>query len=197
MTRVSQEYVLKRWLELEVQKPDVPTMDVSSLSEQEALDELLNAKPGAASFVWRKAPIEWRRLTLSRDAFEGLRVIDGPETLSWRALSPDDTILGAARRISAGDIAILESETGVDVRRVRAFSENPSDDPLVLIDHRDCLPPRVADGNYRATARALRMLELGSYDTVRAYLGVPSKSLLESIRESVCDLVRRRRGRTW
>ncbi|SIR83668.1 hypothetical protein SAMN05421858_4063 [Haladaptatus litoreus] len=197
MTRVSQEHVIKRWLELETRKSDVPSVDAESLTEREALDELLNAKPGAASFLWREAPIEWREVTLSRHAFERLRVIDGPENLSWRALSPDETVLGAARNVSTGNPDDLTAKTGVDVRQVRSIAENPPDEPLVLVDRRNCRPPRVMDGNYRATARALNLVETGTYDPVSAYVGVPSRPVLKPIRKFVCELVRRRRRRTW
>ncbi|WP_049972347.1 hypothetical protein [Haladaptatus cibarius] len=203
MTRVSQEHVIKRWLELEVRKPEVPSADVESLTEREALDELLNAKPGAASFLWRETPIEWREVTLSRHAFERLRLIDGPEKLSWRALSPDETVLGAARRIARCNAAggtnldYLTAKTGVDVRRVRSIAENPLNEPLVLLDRRNCHPPRVMDGNYRATARALNLVEMGTYDPVSAYIGVPSRLVLKPIRTFVYGLVRRRRRRTW
>ncbi|WP_435157658.1 hypothetical protein [Haladaptatus sp. DFWS20] len=200
MTRVSQEHVIKRWLELECRKPEVPSVDVDSLTEREALDALLNAKPGAASFIWREAPIEWQKLTLSRHSFERLRVVAGPGQLSWRALSPDETIRGAANRIVAcasEDVDGLTAETGVDIERVLSFSNRLPDGPLVLVDHPDCRPPRVADGNYRATARALNLIETDVYTPVRAYLGVPTRSTLKPLRNRLCELVRRRCRRTW
>ncbi|GAA0235252.1 hypothetical protein ACFFQF_24900 [Haladaptatus pallidirubidus] len=196
MTRISQEHVIKRWLGLESRKPETPSVDVSSLTEREALDELLNAKPGAASFIWREAPIEWRRVTLSRHAFERLRVIDGPETLSWRALSPDETVLGAARQIARCDgeqLDDLTAKTGVDVGQVLSIAENPPGEPLVLVDRRNCHAPRVMDGNYRATGRALNLVKTDTYDPVSAYLGTSSRPVLKPIRNVVCELVRHRR----
>ncbi|WP_227377076.1 hypothetical protein [Haladaptatus halobius] len=198
MTRVSQDTVLEHWLELERRKADTPSFDTESLSEREMIDRLLRLKPGAASFVWRDAPIEWHRLTLSRRAFERLRVVAGPDELLWRALSPDGTILGAARRIQDGDPDDLTAETGVAVGRILSIRDDPPDEPIVLVDRRDCAPPRVADGNYRATARALTLLETDEYDPVRAYLAVCPRPVLEPLRRRLCDAVRRLLGRrTW
>ncbi|ODR79310.1 hypothetical protein BG842_09805 [Haladaptatus sp. W1] len=198
MTRVSQATVLRHWLELEQRKPNAPSADLGALSERELLDRLLHLKPGVASFIWREKPISWYRLTLSRRSFERLRVADGPDDLSWRALSPDETILGAARRVAGGDPDALAAETGVDISRVLSFRENPPDEPLVAVDRRDCRPPRVVDGNHRATARALRLVEIGTYDPVRVYLARCSRPLLPHVRRRTCSVVRRLRGRrTW
>ncbi|WP_458187236.1 hypothetical protein [Haladaptatus sp. NG-WS-4] len=198
MTRVSQQTVLEHWLELECRKATTPSFDVESLSERETLDRLLRLKPGAAAFVWREAPIEWRRVTLSRRAFERLRVVAGPDGLHWRALSPDGTILGAARRIRDGDPDELTAETGVDVDRVLSLRESRPDEPLVLVDRWNCHPPQVADGNYRATARAVKLLETDEYEPACAYLAVCPEPVIEPLRRRTCEFLRRHLGRrTW
>ncbi|WP_458207581.1 hypothetical protein [Haladaptatus sp. NG-SE-30] len=198
MTRVSQGTVLEQWLELERRKTETPPFDLESLSERELLDQLLDLKPGAASFIWREPPREWRRITLSRQAFERLRVVAGPDDMQWRALSPDGTILGAACRIRDSDPDQLTAETGIDVRHILSCRDDPPDDPLVLVDRRDCRPPRVADGNYRATARALTLLETGQYEPVRAYLAICPNPVLDHLRRRACDLACRVLGRrTW
>ncbi len=198
MTQVSQRTVLEQWLELERRKSGAESAAVESLTERELLDRLLNEKPGAAAFIWRDAPIEWRRVTLSRSAFEQLRVVAGPDDLSWRALSPDETILGGARRIVAESPDDLTAETGVDVQKVSSLRSNPPDEPLVLIRRWECKPPRVADGNYRATARAVNLVKDGTYDPVSAYLGVASQPPLEPLQDRVCGAVRGLLGRrTW
>ncbi|WP_440008050.1 hypothetical protein [Halomicrococcus sp. SG-WS-1] len=195
MQRVSQATVLRHWLRLECAKPETPDFAVESLSERAALDHLLDCKPGAAAFVWRDAPVRWYRTTLSPEAFARLRVIEGPEGMLWRSLSPDGTVVGAARRVAGGDPDALAAETGVDVGRVLDVRENPPDEPLVLARREGCEPPYVADGNYRATARALALVETGEYDPVEAYLGVCSRPVLEPLRQRACALVRRALGR--
>ncbi len=198
MTRVSQRTVLEQWLELEGRKQHTPSVDPESLTERELLDQLLRLKPGVASFIWREKPISWHRLTLSRGSFEPLRVVDGPENMLWRALSADGTILGAARRIRDCDATRLAAETGVDIDRILSFRENPSDEPLVLVDRQNCLPPRVADGNHRATARALTLLETGSYDPVQVYLARCSPPIVSPLWHRTCAVARRLVGRrTW
>jgi len=198
MTRVSQATVLRHWVELEQRKPSVPNRDLEPLSERELLDRLLRLKPGVASFIWREKPISWRRLTLSRESFERLRVVDGPDGLLWHALSPDGTILGAARAVAAGDPETLTAESGVDVSRILSFRETPTNEPLVTVNRRNCLPPRVVDGNHRATARALRLVETGSYDPVSVYLARCERPLVPLVRERACAVLRRLRGHpTW
>ena len=198
MMRVPRRTVLEKWLELEGNKRDTPSENLESLTEDELLDRLLRVKPGAASFIWRETPISWHRLTLSRGSFERLRVVDGPENMLWKALSPDGTILGGARRILDGDPDELAKQTGVDIGRIASFRENPSDEPLVLVDRRNCLPPRVADGNHRATARALTLLETGAYDPVQVYLARCSPPVVSPLRRRACAVARRLVGRpTW
>ena len=195
MQRVSQATVLKHWLRLECHKPEGPAVAVESLSERAALDRLLQQKPGAAAFVWRDGPVRWYRTTLARAEFEQLRVVEGPEDLLWRALSPDGTVLGAARRIAREDADDLAAATGVDVDRVQRFRDDPPDEPLVLARREGCAPPRVADGNYRAAARALALVETGEYDPVRTYLGVCPRPVLSPLYHRACSLVRRALGR--
>ncbi|MGA9399302.1 hypothetical protein [Haladaptatus sp.] len=198
MTRVSQRTVLEKWLELEDRKGNTPSVAPDSLTERELLDQLLRVKPGVASFIWREKPISWYRLTLSRGSFENLLVVDGPDDMLWKALSPDGTILGGARRILNGDPAQLTAETGVDIDRILRFRRNPSDEPLVLVDRQNCRPPRVADGNHRATARALELLETDTYDPVQVYLARCSPPVLSPLRQRVCAVTRRSVGRrTW
>lgn len=199
--RVSQATALRHWLRLEARKRGVAEFDPDELSEREALDRLLDCKPGAAAFVWRDAPIQWWRTTLSRREFVHLRVVEGPDDLLWRSLSPDGRILGAAERIAHGDPNELVAETGVDVHHVldlrdalREDGQFPLSEPLVLSKREGCEPPAVADGNYRATAHALRVLQTGEYEPVEAFLGVGRRPVLEPIRQRACEVVRRVRS---
>lgn len=187
--RVTQVEVLREWLKTERTHPDVEWFPVESLSEREALDELLDRKPGAAAFVWRDAPVEWYALTLDRETFERLRVVEGPESLRWRELSPDGTVVSAARRIARGDPDVLADETDMDVDLIRQFREDPLDRPLVLSTRRGCVPTFVADGNHRAVALALRMRS-GDFTPQRAYLGVGANPVAKPLLERICGVVR-------
>ena len=173
--RVTETEVVKHWLAVEREKTGADAADLGTLSHRAALDELLRYKPGAAAFLWRERPVEWSQITLSRPEFERLRLIDGPEGLLWDALSPDGTVMGAARRIEQADAATLASETGVDVERILDVADTLADGsatPLVLTKRRGRGPPRVADGNHRAIATALRLLRTDEYRPQVAYLGV-------------------------
>lgn len=191
MRRVPQDEVLREWLRVERSKPDADWFPIDSLSEREALDELLDRKPGAAAFVWRDAPVRWYETTLDREQVEGLRVVEGPPNLRWRALSPDGTVRGAADRIARGDPDALAAETGVDVETVVDFVDEMPEGPLVVSTREGCVPRYLADGNHRAVALALRVRsEAGEFSPPRAYLGVGANRVLRPLAQRVCGAVR-------
>jgi hypothetical protein len=186
--------VIKHWLAVERHEATDESEGLPTIDGREALDELLERKPGAAAFFWRARPIEWYRITLSRTEFERLRVIDGPDELSWRALSPDETILGAAKRIEHENPTTLAAETGVDIGRVCRFADMLATGhdlaALVLTKRRGSGPPRVADGNHRASAIALHLLRTGQYRSQRAYLGIGANPVLRPLRHRLYGLLR-------
>jgi hypothetical protein len=186
---VTQVEVLREWLKTERTHPDAEWFPIETLSEREALDELLDRKPGAAAFVWRDAPVEWYALTLDRATFERLRLVEGPDGLGWRTLSPDGRVLDAARRVERGDPENLTDETGVDVDLIRRFRKDPLDRPLVLSTRRGCVPRYVADGNHRAVALALELLS-GDFRPQRAYLGIGANPAGRPLLQRLCGVVR-------
>jgi hypothetical protein len=203
MERVSQATVLRHWLALERRKRDDERPPPEALDERTALDELLEYKPGAADFVWRDAPVEWYRTTLDAETFDRLRVVGGPDGLLWRALSADGTVRGCAERIARGDPDRLAAETGVDIDHVLDLRDRKRDrdrdeggedvggtDPLVLSTRRGCAPYRVADGNHRAVAVALAVLEGEAYTPMEAFVGVGSNPVLRPAYERLCGVVR-------
>jgi hypothetical protein len=186
--RVTETEVVKHWLAVEREKTGADADDLDTLSHRAALDELLRYKPGAAAFLWRDRPIEWSQTTLSRTEFERLRLIDGPEGLLWDALSPDGTVMGAARRVERVDTAALASETGIDVGRILDVADALADgsvSPLVLTKRRGRGPPRVADGNHRAVAIALRLLRTAEYRPQMAYLGIGANPIARPLARRV------------
>jgi hypothetical protein len=189
MRRVSQVEVLREWLRVERSHPEVDWFPIDSLGEREALDELLDRKPGAAAFVWRDAPVEWYETTLTREAFAGLRLVEGPPGLRWRALSPDGTVCAAAARIARENPDELAAETDVDVRTVLDFVEEMPEGPLVVSTREGCVPRFVADGNHRAVAHALRMRS-GEFTPQRAYLGIGRNPVAKPLLERVCGVLK-------
>ncbi|WP_158058004.1 hypothetical protein [Halorussus halophilus] len=187
---ISQREVVREWLRMECQRGAIESDALGTLTDREALDELLERKPGAAAFVWRESPT-WYELSLDRETFERLHVVEGPENLRWRALSPDGTVLGAARRVANEDPDRLAAETGVDVRKVLRFSDQPPGGPLVLSTRQGCSPVTVADGNHRAVAQALGLLAGEDYRPRRAYLAIGANPVLRPLAERTCGLVRR------
>jgi len=190
MRRVSQLEVLRAWLRVERSHPDADWFRIDSLSEREALDELLDRKPGAAAFVWRDAPVKWYETTLDREEFTDLRLVEGPANLRWRDLSPDGTVRGAADRIAREGPEELAAETGVDVPTVLEFVEEMPEGPLVVSTREGCVPRFVADGNHRAVAHALRMRS-AEFTPQRAYLGVGRNPVAKPLFERVCGIAER------
>ncbi|MFC7154394.1 hypothetical protein ACFQPA_02855 [Halomarina halobia] len=188
--RVEEAEVVAHWLRLEPDASDDP----SALSRADALDALLTANPGAAAFVWQVRPATWYRLRLPRERFGRLRVIEGPEELGWHALSPDGTVLGAARRIEEGTTRLPDSST-IDVDLVERLADDLARGEalpaVVATTRRGCAPTHVVDGNHRATATGLHLLRTGAYEPLEAYLGVGANPVLAPIRERLCGAARR------
>lgn len=191
--RVAEEQVIKHWLAVEQPNVGDEPDGLGAMDGREMLDELLKRKPGAAAFLWRAQPIEWYRTVLSQTEFERLRIIDGPEELGWQALSLDGTVLGAAKRIERESSTNLMAETGVDVERVCRFADALATDDelpaLVLTKRRGSGPPRIADGNHRASAVALHLLRTDEYRPQRAYLGIGANPVLRPLRQRLCALL--------
>lgn len=186
---MSREEVIRTWLARERDKNGEESGDPSA---DEAFDALLTENPGAAAFLWRDAPLSCYRLVLSRARFDRLHVIEGPEELGWRALSPDGTVRGCARRIDRDDPDRLAHETGVDVGTIeRLARERPVPTaPLVLSTRRGAVPWHVADGNHRAVATALALRRGAGYEPRTAYLCVGANPVLGPLLQRIRGLVR-------
>lgn len=173
MERVDQRTVVASWLERRGRSADVGSNLHPMVAERMLVSELLCRFPYEASFIWEH-PVEWYETTLSEAAFRELRVIEGPDGESWRKLSPDHTVLGAARRIAEEDIR--EPVDDVNVAHVRElagrFDAGGSREPLVLFKPAWDAAPYVADGNHRATAAALHLLQTNEYVPQPAFLAV-------------------------
>ncbi|MEM4780281.1 MAG: hypothetical protein QXG03_01755 [Halalkalicoccus sp.] len=184
--------MIRDWLAREREKAggNPTTEDIAALSEDDALDALLRAKPGAAAFFWRDAPVTCYRLSLSRERFDRLRVVPGPERLGWRALAASERVRDCARRIDRADTDDLARETRIDVAAIeRLAREGIPEEPLVLSTRRGAVPWRVADGNHRAVAAALRLRRGVAYQPVPAYLCVGANPVLKPLRERLLGFV--------
>lgn len=187
-SRVPRGAVIRYWLARECEKTG--DEDPTALSEAEALDALLSAKPGAAAFFWRDAPVTCYRLALSRERFDRLCVVPGPEGLGWRALAASGRVRDCARRIDRGDPDELARETGVDVDAIeRLTREGVPREPLVISTRQGDTPWHVADGNHRAVAEALRLRRGERYDRRPAYLCVGANPVVKPLVERVRGLV--------
>jgi len=197
--RVGERVVVNHWLAAETRKRAVATSqggaataeegetlaaEIDALNDDEALDALLQRKPGAAAFLWRARPVEWIRTEISQREFERLRFVEGPDELGWRALAPSGRVIDGAERIAAGDRGALEAETGVEIERVCSMAETLADRDRLgafVLARRGRGPPTIADGNHRATAVALHLHRTGEYRPQRAFLGTATEPVLSPL----------------
>lgn len=231
--RVPRSVVVRHWLRTECEAAAVgrragPVVEagadavlpaperVGSLSESEALDLLLRAKPGVASFLVRDEPVAWYRTAVDGDRFRRLRLVESPPGTLWRALAPDRSPVTAARTVADRDPEALAAESGVDVRRVLRIRSTLDDgtgpaSPLVVRTRRGRAPWTIVDGNHRAVARAMELVDAGGVEARQVdggerhrddgfapqpvYVGVRPNPVVQPLRERVGGLVRRLFGR--
>lgn len=167
--RVQQSAVVRSWLRREIRKRDLDFRITGDEPDWELAGRLFELRPFQSAFVWRY-PVTWYRTNLDESAFRRVRVIEGPQNESWRKLSPDGTILAAARRILDRDVEGTYED--IDVDHVRRLATGAPAEERVVLFRRGNGTPSVADGNHYATARALRLLRDEKYVPQRAYLGV-------------------------
>lgn len=194
MDRVSQSTVLRHWLGLEQERTGADQVAVDALGQAEVMDRLLRYRPGAAAFIWRDSPVDWFAIELSREQFLGLQVVPGPEHLSWRALSPDNTIESVGERLALENHDPPSVPNGIDISQILALREampTGAASQLVLSTRRGCVPWSIADGNHRAVAKAIYLLDGGAYEPQDAYLGVGSNPIVAPLRQRFCGLARR------
>ncbi len=168
---------VRNWLRREHRKPYREFTVHGGERDWELVGNLLCQCPFQASFLWRY-PVEWYRTELTEPEFRRLRVIGGPPDESWRALSPDGTILGAAKRIRADGLAGVREGIDIDYirRRAAALGDDAEAERLTLFRSPDAAVPSVVDGNHYATARALSLLDGGRYDSQPVYLAVAAQT---------------------
>lgn len=198
MKRVDKQEVVQYWLERELAKRGQGPVS-SELDPDAAVGALLQEEPGAADVIWRDHPVGWYRVEVTRERLAQLELIAGPSNLLWRALASDGRVMTAARRVSQESPTELERESGVDIDTILEYRQAVADglelDPLVLNTRQGCAPWYVVDGNHRATALALHLIETGTYEPHPAYLIISSNSVVRPAVERVCGLVQRFFGR--
>lgn len=195
---VAEERVLREWVAREPDAADV-IGNAETDSSREMTTALLEAKPGAAAFLWRGRPIRWYQTELGREEFTALRPVDGPEDLLWRQVSTDGTLVGVAERLHEDGPGPLDA-AGIDTDAVRKYreelSEGVSPDPLIVRTRRGATLWFVADGNHRGTAIALRMIETGRYEPQPAYVAVSANPVVKPLIDRVRGALQRLRGRS-
>ncbi len=188
---IDEATAVRHWLRVE--RDDAETDD--GLTDEEVLQSLMHNMPGPSAYIWQYRPADWYRITLTGDEFRQLRPVPCPDNHTWDALCDGGTIMDGARRIREESESYLKEETKVNVEKIRGYQQQLWNTvhlpPLVIGKRKGCHKPRVLDGNHRATAIALHLLENEEYIPIEAYIGIGANPVREPVRQRICFTVRR------
>lgn len=165
--------VARNWLRRENKKPYREFAFEREETEWKLVGELLCQCPFQAAFIWQHH-LAWYATELDEAEFLDLSVIDGPADSSWRKLSPDNTIRGAAERIVESELP--DTFEDIDVayieRLADRFETTTHDERLTLFQPDPDEASIVVDGNHYSTAKAIHHIRSGAYDPQPVYVGV-------------------------
>ena len=173
---VSPTDVMRYWLGEELDDDPDSDLDPDELATEPTLrEELLERKP-IAGRVFASETAEWYDVELSAEELKNLRVVVGEHDEDWRAITDDDRIESVARRImEVDDLSEFDEATPKNLDKVvglaEEFADSRPESRLVVVKEGDD-PAYVADGNHRAVAHVLYLLNGGEYEGHRAYLGI-------------------------
>lgn len=198
--RVDREEVIRHWTAREFEKHGESTDDLAGMDETDLLAALMERTSGENGPLWRPREVRWYHTPVSERQLRRLRVVHSPEGLGWDRVAPDGRVLTAARRIRDGAVtdATVPQVDVTKIRRLaRGLPESTPDD-LVVVGAQTTTPPRIVDGNHRATAVALSLLETGRIPDLHAYLGIVATRPLRALVEKMRWILRGRlRGQWW
>ncbi len=170
---ISLAEVAQNWLRREHKKPYRNFDFERKETEWKLVGKLLCQCPFQAAFIWQHH-LAWYATDLSETEFRNLRVIDGPADSSWRKLSPDNTIRGAAKRIIKSELP--DTFEDIDVAYIKrladGFGTTTSEERLTLFQSAPDGASIVVDGNHYSTAKAIHQIRSGVYGPQPVYLGV-------------------------
>lgn len=188
LRRVDREEVIRHWTTREFEKRGEATDALNNMDETALLDALMGRTSGENRPVWRPREVRWYHAVATEPQFRRLRIVHTPKGLGWDRVAPDHRVLTAARRIRDGEVTD-DTSPQVDVAAIcRLAADLPEGDveDLILTGAQTTAPPHVVDGNHRATAVALSLLETGRMPDLCVYVGIvttrPLATLLAKLR---------------
>ncbi len=183
--QVSREAVIRHWLDREVAKRG-ESLATEEMDETTLLAALMDRTTGENRPLWHPDGTTWYHGVVDEALLRRLRTVAAPAGLGWRRVAPDGRVWTAARRIHEGTVTD-ETTPLVDVTAIRRLAAAPAGiDDIVLVGRQTTAPPRVVDGNHRAVAAAVHVLDGGAMPDLEAYVGVirtrPLTGLVEKAR---------------
>ncbi|XVH30709.1 hypothetical protein ACNS7O_09925 [Haloferacaceae archaeon DSL9] len=165
--RVSKRAVIDHWLARDGEADP-------SATDAEALDRLLDRRPGTADALWRDEPSDWYHCQIPVEHLSRLRVVPGPRGLGWHALTDSGTVGGAATTLAADESVAV---SGVNRRHIERLANEIADGgcgpiaDIICFARRPWETPAIIDGNHRATAVTLARRRRPDSSSMRRRIG--------------------------
>lgn len=176
---VSRTQVMRYWLREELDEADGDSLDPDAVETEPGLRQKLIEREPIAERAFAAEAADWYHADLSEAELRDLRVVVGPHDQDWRSIANDNRIASIAERIREaerrGDLADLDESFPKDLQKIVEMADAiDRDGPvsrLVVLKEGDD-PAYVVDGNHRAVAHVLSLLQGGAFTGQEAYLGV-------------------------
>lgn len=165
MQKIGESAVIADWLEKELEKDRKSPFEIGedhTSREHEKFAQLLAQKPGSAR-VFLNYNLRWCQTTLSEEEFRNLKVIWGENR----------TAIKNAQDILNGESSLLPAQKD----HIQEIANNYEQYPERWVLNRRRKPgsgPFLQDGNHRAVATALRLLQGHGFSEKMVYIGYPS-----------------------
>lgn len=182
MKPVEEEEVIRHWLSGLDGDPDVE----STSSRDKSLQDLQSRQRGPTS-IFENYSIDWSYTQLSETEFRNLRIVKGPSDKDWRLLAPESNsqipmLETVAKEVKSKTVNEIAEPIRDKVEKVRDLVEvvrkGDEFEPIIILQERNQKYPWIADGNHRAVAKYIYLLETGEYNGQEAYFGKESENSL-------------------
>lgn len=169
---VCEREVLRYWLKMELSESE---QDVDEIKLKKGLYERLRSEQSGPTSIFEDNKIIWRYTELSEQQFRKLRIVKGPPDTDWRLIASDQRLETAAQHIRDAE---SPDEFGTSVEdkipkvqdMVEHYQKGESMGHLILLKE-GLQTPWIADGNHRAAAKMIHLLEGGDFQPQGVYLG--------------------------
>lgn len=194
MDTISEKQVIQHWIRSNAQE-EREKGNSSIKSRDELLDDL-QKQQGGPTTIFDKHNIQWYKRELTEEEFRELRIVKGPPDKDWRLFTEDSSSTPSAELI-AKEISSIDNASTLDsrlqekidkVRNIRTSIKNGGQiEPLIILEENNRDLPWIADGNHRAVAILLHLMETGEYKSPLVFYGIETKGFFGT---KISDFIR-------